>query len=71
MDLARRTLEDHVFLRAKAEEAAGGSAQAAHAFGERLQAHVRFEEGEVFPACEALLAPEVLDAVGHRVPKAD
>ncbi|WP_375767403.1 hemerythrin domain-containing protein [Archangium gephyra] len=70
MDLVQRTLEDHAFLRASAEEAARGSPQAAYALGERLHAHVRFEESEVFPACEALLAPEVLDEVGRRASSA-
>lgn len=67
--LAIRTDEDHGFLRAKMSLAAGGDYEAAAAFGQRLQEHVRFEERELFPACEALLTREVLDEVARRCPK--
>lgn len=67
--LAERTLADHAFLRAKISEARAGDAAGAKAFGERLQEHVRFEERELFPACERWLAPEVLDEVARRSPK--
>jgi hemerythrin-like domain-containing protein len=42
---------------------------AARAFGERLGDHVRFEERELFPACEATLSDDVLDEVARRVPR--
>lgn len=62
--LVERTLEDHAALRALVRE--GASAQR---FGERLHDHVRFEEAELFPACEARLSSELLDAVALRAPK--
>jgi hypothetical protein len=58
-DLVARTLEDHQALRALV--AAGDGA----AFAERLVAHVRFEERELFPACEARLAAEILEEVAR------
>ena len=58
--LVVRTAEDHAALRALV--AAGDNA----GFAERLTAHVRFEERELFPACETLLAAEVLEAVARR-----
>lgn len=60
---------DHAFLRANVAAARAGDAQAAQALGERLQAHVRFEERELLPACEELLPDQVLDDVARRVPK--
>ena len=68
-ELAAQTLGDHTFLRAQVRAAAGGNGEAAQMFGERLLAHVRFEERDLFPACEALLAGEVLDEVARRSPK--
>ena len=38
-------------------------------FGALLESHIRFEERELFPACEARLEPEVLNAVAARAPK--
>ena len=66
--LAQRTCDDHTALRrAVAAIARGDFAQIA-SFAERLSAHVRFEERELFPCCEACLADEVLDEVSRRVP---
>jgi hypothetical protein len=65
--LADRTEADHAFLRDRAAAARAGDAEAARALGERLHAHVRFEERELFPCCEALLPGEVLDEVARRV----
>lgn len=69
--LADRTLEDHTFVRTKVREAHTGDRDAARALGERLLDHVRFEERELFPACEELLLGEVLDEVARRCPKED
>lgn len=63
--LADRTAEEHARLRALAAAAGAGEPAAARAFGELLQAHVRFEERDVFPACEARLPDDVLDAVAR------
>ncbi len=38
-------------------------------FGTLLRAHVRFEERELFPACEALVDGDVLTRVAQRAPK--
>jgi hypothetical protein len=64
-DLVERILEDHRALRALV---AVGDEPAALSFGLRLQEHVRFEELELFPACEARLPAQVLDEVARRVP---
>jgi hypothetical protein len=39
--------------------------------GELLAAHVRFEEGELFPAIEAALSPEQLRAVASALATAE
>jgi hemerythrin-like domain-containing protein len=66
LPLAERTETDHAFLRRTVAAARQGDALAARAFGERLTDHVRFEERELFPACEATLSDEVLDDVAER-----
>ncbi|MEX2470854.1 MAG: hemerythrin domain-containing protein [Gemmatimonadota bacterium] len=66
--LVRRTLEDHAFLASRVEEAENGALEALAEFAERLTAHVRFEETELFPACEASLADGVLDEAARRAP---
>lgn len=56
--LVDRLLAEHATLRRLA------AADDAHeAFGTALHDHVRFEERELFPRCEAVLADAVLDAV--------
>jgi hemerythrin-like domain-containing protein len=55
---------DHAWLRAGAARAAGGETAHLLAWAERLTAHVRFEEREVFEHCQQVLSPEILDAVG-------
>jgi hypothetical protein len=67
--LAERTLADHAGLRAELAAAEAGDLARLVAFGERLTAHVRFEEGELFPACERLLPDAVLDEAARRAPK--
>jgi hemerythrin-like domain-containing protein len=68
--LVARTERDHAFLRETAAEAREGRTERLGAFAERLTEHVRFEERELFPRCEQTLAPEVLDEVARRRPKA-
>jgi hypothetical protein len=53
--LVARTLDDHAQLRALAAAIAGGDATALAPFGELLQAHVRFEERELFVVAEQRL----------------
>ncbi len=68
-DLVERTAEDHAYLRRHAEAAGAGDADVARAFAMRLIEHVRFEERDLFPACEELLTSEALDEVARRAPK--
>lgn len=65
-DLAEHIRETHMALRALALDAAGGDGEAAAMFAAQLTAHIRFEERELFPACEQLLSDEVLDRVAAR-----
>jgi hemerythrin-like domain-containing protein len=55
-DLATRTLCEHDAMRAALSEP--------QRFAELLEAHVRFEERELFPTCEELI-PDVLDELAH------
>ena len=68
-ELVERTAEDHALLRGHLVAARAGDGRAALAFAMRLSDHVRFEERELFPACEELLPSEVLDEVARRAPK--
>lgn len=67
-ELVDRTLADHAALRGLCQRAADGDGESAAAFASRLTAHVRFEERELFPACERLLPAAVLERVGERAP---
>jgi hemerythrin-like domain-containing protein len=67
-DLCERVERDHARLRRAVTRASAGDASAARAFGAELAEHVRFEERDLFPACEALLAGEILDEVARRAP---
>jgi len=53
-DLAARTIDEHTDLRV--------ALASPLRFAELLEAHVRFEERELFPACEELV-PDALDAL--------
>lgn len=57
-----RTLAEHVELIDLIRRAGEGDATSLAAFGARLEAHVRFEERELFPLAETLLPPETLAA---------
>lgn len=54
--LVQRTLADHLQLRALLEDLQQYDAAALGSFGKCLSAHVRFEERELFPALESILA---------------
>ncbi|MBY0575374.1 MAG: hemerythrin domain-containing protein [Gallionellaceae bacterium] len=54
--LVQRTLAEHQELRVLLDDLRKNDAQALTLFGERLSAHVRFEERELFPALEELLS---------------
>ena len=68
-DLAERTRGEHEALRAHLRAAEAGELARLGQFAALLEAHVRFEEGELFPACEALAGDEVLGRVARRAPK--
>ena len=63
--LVLRALGDHVAIRHRADRIATAAAPPAllHELGERLAAHVRFEEWELFPLVEQTLPPDALAAV--------
>jgi hypothetical protein len=68
-DLVARTLREHEALRGHLAAADSGDLSHLAALGALLEAHVRFEERDLFPACEALVGPEVLTRVALRAPK--
>ena len=53
--LVARTLDEHAQMRSLATAIAAGDTAALAPFGELLQAHVRFEERELFAVAERLL----------------
>ena len=65
-ELVARVAGDHAFLREAMIGARRGDGLAAVAFSERLTEHVRFEERELFPACEERLEATVLASVAQR-----
>jgi hemerythrin-like domain-containing protein len=68
-----RVHADHEAIRAAAEMLPDASdlAGAARALGERLAAHVRFEERELFVTLERRLDPETLARLGDAVARAE
>ncbi len=63
--LARQVEQDHEALRTHLAAAENGDLSRVAAFAACLGEHVRFEEREVFPWCEARLPGAVLDAVAR------
>ncbi len=68
-DLVERTLREHAELRGHLEAAEAGEVRRLEAFGLLLNSHVRFEENELFAACESIVGDEVLARVAQRAPK--
>ena len=68
LELVTRTEEDHAFLRASVARIGNGEHAAFAGFAQRLFEHVRFEEAELFPRCEAVLSDAVLREVALRAP---
>lgn len=60
---AARTLAEHCQLRALAQAAGQGDRAGLASFGLLLEAHVRFEERDLFPCAEAVLPAAALAAV--------
>lgn len=56
LGLVQRTLDEHAEIRLLIDRIATGDACSLKHFGEKLEAHVRFEERELFTAAESLLA---------------
>lgn len=69
LDLVARTEADHRYLREGAARAARGETAHLADYAERLVAHVRFEERELFPRVEELLPEAILEEVFRRAPK--
>lgn len=63
--LVDRLAEDHAALRGLASPDGARDRAALCAFGERLEAHIRFEERELFPVVEARFPQAALDTVAQ------
>src|SRR5262245_35656975 len=66
--LAERTRSDHAAMRRHLEAAERGDHERLRELAAVLEEHVRFEERELFPAAEARLPAQVLEAVAARCP---
>lgn len=66
--LAERTLAEHRKLRAMVTDVEAGAFSALCALADLLEAHVRFEERELFPVCEVLASDAALGEVARRAP---
>jgi hemerythrin-like domain-containing protein len=66
-----RIREDHTAVRAAADAPPEGDATAARALGERLAAHVRFEERTAFEILERRLSDDELERLGAAVDAAE
>jgi Hemerythrin HHE cation binding domain len=68
-----RMLEDHLAIRREALriEAGEASLEELHELGVRLEAHVRFEERQLFPMIEEALDPGSLDRLAIAIEEAE
>lgn len=68
-----RMLDDHLEIRREALriEAGEASLEELRELGVRLEAHVRFEERELFPMIEQALDPESLDRLALAIEQAE
>lgn len=64
----RRTLTEHAELRRLANRLQAKDATSVRRFGEALEAHVRFEERELFALAESVLTPEALAIIEMHQP---
>jgi hemerythrin-like domain-containing protein len=64
-ELVRRTLAEHELLRGLVKDARLGKWDALRALADVLEAHIRFEEREVYPAIEAKASNEALEHVAR------
>ena len=65
IELVARTLREHADLRELIRRIRAGDRACLHLFGTKLDAHVRFEERELFPVAETVLTPAALAGVAH------
>lgn len=63
IELVRRTLTEHDALRRLARRLKAKDATSVRRFGQMLEAHVRFEERELFALAESVLTPEALATI--------
>jgi len=72
-EMVVRALADHHGVRLAARRAAAGRAtlDELRELGARLDAHVRFEEREMFPEIEAALAVDELGALAEQIERAE
>ena len=66
-----RVLSEHVEIRAMARHAASAPLVELRELAERLTAHVRTEEDELFPLIEATLESTALAALGEELERAE
>lgn len=68
--LVKRTRDEHAMILKLLEEALASNTTCMCELGDLLTEHVRFEEREVYPACEQLLSADTLDriAAAHTPP---
>lgn len=68
-----RMLDDHLAIRREALRIEAGEAtlEELHELGVRLEAHVRFEERELFPMIEEALDPDSLSRLAVAIEEAE
>jgi hemerythrin-like domain-containing protein len=70
--LVARILTDHVEIRSRARRIiARSSLEDLHELGDRLSAHVRVEEDELFPLIERTLSADALVVLGEEITRAE
>lgn len=65
-ELVKRTLAEHDALRRAVESLRAGQGAVIEEFGKMLEAHVRFEERELFVVADELLYADPAEARGRR-----
>lgn len=68
-DLAERTLREHRLLRLLLADVRAGRTHALKSLADALEAHIRFEERELYPICESVLSSQALDEAARRAKK--
>jgi hemerythrin-like domain-containing protein len=71
--MAVRVLTDHLTIRSDLRRLEGDALplEDVHALGARLEAHVRFEERELFPMIEARLDADAIAQLGAEIERAE